>query len=195
MGVSPFLYPQEWDTILVGGEGGTPSPGICEIAGAKPKNEWDVKRGKGAQGAQYTYNGLEPARFTATFTLWRSPGITGPSDPDDYEDWLAFVALLKYDPTRKDIQAVDIYHPALDDVGISAVIVEGISSWVHKGGLKFEATIDFIQYAPAPQTNASAAPSGAAVQGGILSNPLAAQPTPTAEQLLQQLQTQAQSPT
>lgn len=197
MGVSPWQNPEIWDVVQIGGEGGSISPGIVKISAAKRHNEWDVKRGKGAKGAQYTYNGYEPARFTMTFTFWNDPAVNDPNGPDHYNDWIAFIAQLNYDPTKSTVQAVDIYHPSLDDIGISAVIIEDIGQWEETEPTKYEAVIACIEYAPAPATNASASPAGAAVSNETVhTDPRkSSNVPPTAQQLLQQLETQAQSPT
>jgi hypothetical protein len=196
--INPLKYPREWDRILIGG---TPSPGKCSVGKPKRSYEWDVKRGKGVQGATTTYQGLAPAEFTVTFRLITTPGVTGSSaDPDDFADWNAFLPLLKYDPTKKTVQAVDIFHPTLADLDIKAVVVKGIVA-PHElnpftGDGKYEAEVDFLEYVPAPSANATQTPNGAA--GTMGTNPkVPAQPpaTLTAEQILAQLQAQAMSPT
>lgn len=197
MSLNPLQYPQYWDVFFIANQ---KSPGICEFGECKRKNAWDKKRGKGAQGAAITYQGFEPATFDVKITLWRVTGITDGgrfTDPDDFQDWLNFVPLLQYDPTKGSsaaAQAVDIYHPSLVPVGITAVVVEELGNVIRKGPTLYEVTIKFLEYAPAPAVNATSTPNGATATSNDPAATPDTQQQPTEEQLLQQLQKQAAQP-
>jgi hypothetical protein len=157
MACSPLQYPQEWDVINIGG---VDSPGVCVVGKTKRHNVFDVKRGKGVKGATITYEGDEPASFDVTFTLWRDPKVTSPTDPDDFANWEAFVPLLRYDPSKKTMQAVDIYHPSLVPIDINRVLCEDIGNIVHVGDLKYEVEVRFLEYRPPPPVDVTTTPAG-----------------------------------
>jgi hypothetical protein len=196
-GVSPLAFPQYWDYIYIAG---VRSPGLAEVGECKRKNAWDKKRGKGAQGAGITYQGFEPATFDVKFTLWRYPGVTDGgrfTDPDDFQEWLNFVPLLAYDPTKGTsaaAQAVDIYHPSLAGIvpPISAVVVEELGNVVKKGPTLYEVSVKFLEYAPVPATNATSTPSGATANAPDPGKTETTTPDPTPEELLKSLKKQAE---
>lgn len=160
MALSPLRNPEEWDRIEIAG---VASPGICDVGKCKRHNVWDVKRGKGVQGATTTYQGIEPATFEVTFTLWRDPQVTSPNDPDDFQEWEDFVPLLKYDPSKKTIQPVDIYHPSLIPIGIIRVLTEDVGNIVAvkpKGSGEYEVEVRFLEYLPPPPVDVSSTPAG-----------------------------------
>ena len=134
--VDPFSNPQAWDVITVAG---VASPGKCDVSDCKTAYDWDVKKGKGVRGATVTFLGRPPAKFHITFQLWTAAHFAA---------WDAFRPLFKYDPAKKQPNAIDIYHPALADIEISSVVCEGIGTIIHKGGQLYELVIDFLEYLP-----------------------------------------------
>lgn len=100
--VSPILNPAAWDKFRVGGANGVLSPGVIApggIKGFKRANEWDVKKGKGAQGGNITFVQQPPSTGEITIRVgYLSPG----SSPQAQFDALdRFIPLLEYDPTKK----------------------------------------------------------------------------------------------
>ena len=146
--LNPLEYPQAWDVIMIGG---VVSPGICKVSGIKRINEWDIKKGKGSQGATITFVQKPPAKFSVQIFLWR---------PQDFTDWDNFRPFLKYDPTKKEVQAIDIWHPALADVDISSVVTESIGGVTHEGAQLYSVTIEFLEYFPPPKTSSVGNPTG-----------------------------------
>lgn len=193
--VNPHLFPSEWNYVRIGGQ---VVPLLCIVSEAKKHNTWDVKRGKGSKGAQYSYTGLEPAHFTITFRLWQTPGVTSPvGGQDDFAVWDSIVSLLQYDPTKQTITAVEIYHPSLVSSNITSVITEDIGNVLpvdpENPNGEYRVTVGFIDYTPAPPQNVTGNPNGSA--GGLPHPPVEGQNQPTDQQLLQQLEAEGQSPT
>lgn len=147
--VSPISNPQEWDFVRIGG---IPSPGKCDVSEFKRAFEWDVKKGKGVLGGTVTFVGKPPAKGSVKFFLWTD---------SHFSQWATFRNLLKYDPTKKQAQAVDIYHPSFADIGIHSVVVESIGNIVHEGAQLYSCTVEFIEYNPPPKKSAVSTPSGA----------------------------------
>lgn len=145
--IDPFSNPQAWDSVRVGQ---TSSPGIALVGEVKRKHEWDVKKGKGTFGSTTTFVGRPPANASVEFLLWL---------PSHFTAWDTFRALLKYDPTKKAVQAVDVYHPAWADVDFKSVVTESIGSIVHKGKGLYSITVDFLEYYPAPKRSAVSTPT------------------------------------
>jgi hypothetical protein len=182
--LNPLDFPQNWDVIIIAG---VSSPGICTISDPKRTHEWDVKKGKGTVGATITFVQKPPAKFSVTFEFWTRQHFT---------DWANFRALLKYDPSKKTVQATDIFHPALSDIDITSVVVESIGGIVHKGGQKYEVTVEFLEYFPAATKNAPGTPTQAksVSDTGTPTGQQPASSTDTDQQTTAALLKQAQAP-
>jgi len=166
MALNPVANPSDYDFITIGGVHSLP----CLVPEAKREFKWDVKSGKGAQGATVTYVGVEPMKFAVTFYLW-DEGITGGTGTadnpfevggrDHFAEWKAFVQILGYDPTKQAIKAVDFYHPSFDDMipPLRSVVVEGISTLKHEGKGLYSRTVDFLEYFPPPPKSAVSTPT------------------------------------
>lgn len=146
--IDPIQNPQAWQVIQLGS---STSPGVCIVSGFRRAHEWDVKKGKGALGATITFVQRPPAKGSVEFLLWQ---------PIHFQQWDIFRPLLKYDPTKKAVQAIDIYHPSLADVEISSVVTENIGAIEHKGDGLYSITVDFMEYFPPPKASAVSTPAG-----------------------------------
>lgn len=148
--VDPINNPQAWSVVTVGGQ---VSPGIAFVTDFKSKHEWDVKKGKGVFGATITYVGRPPATGSIKFMLWL---------PVHFQQWETFRDAFKYDATKKQPQAVDIYHPALADVGLLSFVCEGIGMIVEEGepgsGL-YSCSVDLLEFFPPPPAAAIGTPT------------------------------------
>lgn len=143
---NPIDNPQLWDVFSVAS---TPSPGVIAIDGIRGferETGWDKKKGKGTQGARLVLDTLPPAAGSITLVLWRRR---------DFDDWDAFLPLLKYNPAKikTAADALDIYHPALAKNGIKSVVVHKISPIRHVGKGKYLVSIDFIEWLDPPSTS------------------------------------------
>jgi hypothetical protein len=81
------------------------------------------------------------------------------SEPVIFNLWETFRPLLKYDPTKKDIQAVDIFHPSLADLDLKSMVTESISNIVHEGKGKYSCEVEFLEYFPPPAKSAVSSPA------------------------------------
>jgi hypothetical protein len=182
-GLDPVSNPESWFVVTIAG---VASPGICLVTGFKRSAEWDVKKGKGTVGATITYVSKPPAKGSIEFQAWL---------PRHWDDWDDFLPLFQYDPTKKAVQAVDIFHPALADVGIVSVVTEDIGAWEHKGQGLYSRTVSFLEYAPPPAASAVSTPAGAKADTPAAS---AGTPPPSAadanQQQINTLLQQAQAP-
>lgn len=145
--VDPINFPQVWDAVFVGGQF---SPGVCQLSGFKRAFQFDVKKGKGALGATVTFVQRPPAEGTIKFLLWL---------PFHFGQWDQFRPLLKYDPTKKAVQAIDIYHPSLNDLEITSVVCKSIGAIEHEGNQLYSITVEVLEYFPPPKASAVSTPS------------------------------------
>jgi len=147
--VNPFTTPQDYDVVRIGG---IECPGICEVSGFERPTEWDVKKGKGTKGGTATLSQLPPAKGSIKFLLWTS---------FHFEAWNAiYRAQFKYDPTKKSLNAVDIYHPSLAEIDIHSVVTESIGAVEHDGKGLYSITVKLLEYLPPPKKSATGTPSG-----------------------------------
>lgn len=152
--LDPFSYPFEWDIVRIAG---VTCPGYCKIDGFTRPYGWDVKKGKGTLGAVVTFVSSDPAKGSITFYLWTK---------DHFDRWLSFRKLFAYDPTKKKLEAVDIYHSSLEDIGIKSVVIESIGMIVRESGGLYSIKVDMLEYFPPPKKSAVATPSGSSTNGG-----------------------------
>lgn len=150
--LNPLDHPEEWDCVTIGGD---VSPGICKLSGFKREFGWEIKKGKGARGSTVTLNEYPPVEGTITFSLW---------EPEHFDQWADFRENFKYDPTKKPISAIEIFHPSLADIGIASVVCKSISAIEPQGQGMFTITVALIEYNPPPKKSAVATPDGAKVQ-------------------------------
>jgi hypothetical protein len=148
--IDPIGFPQVWDYVTVADHN---SPGVCQVSGFRRDFEWDIKKGKGALGATISFVQRPPAKGTIKFLLWTA---------DHFTQWDTFRPLLKYDPTKKSVQAIDLYHPSLADIDLSSVVTESIGAIVHEGQGLYSISVDFLEYFPPPKKSATGTPSGSA---------------------------------
>jgi len=184
--IDPLTNPQAWDVVVIGN---VECPGVCKVGEFKREAKFDVKLGKGSFGSTETYVGRPPAKGTIEFYLWL---------PIHFQQWDTFRPRFKYDPTKKNVQAIDIYHPSLADIDVSSVVCEQLGSLQHDGKGLWTIKVDLLEYFPAPAKSAVSTPSGAAQTVAVPGTAPAGTPPPSADQQLQaqiqQLLAQASAP-
>lgn len=186
IGADPVVDAASFHFITIGGKR---SPGIIArggIQGFGRKTGWDVKEGKGQQGATLTRKSAPPAQGSITFQLGTSQQFT---------DWRLFEAMLTYAPGKDGKGAFDIYHPFLAIKNINAVVVDEISPFTHVGKGLYEVTLSLIEYLPPPPTSIVKTPTTSA--GNNKTDAPGATPDPVGDQqqrIIAALLKQAQQP-
>lgn len=96
---------------------GKRSPGLATISGADNKSRWDERRGFALSGARVVYRGMGLARPTLTIRLYTA---------EDWAGWHRWRPLVQRPPVGERATASDIWHPILEDLGVTAVVVENV---------------------------------------------------------------------
>ncbi len=91
--LDPIDHPDAWN-VLKFPKAQLETPGKCVVGKFTRDNEYDVKAGKGTQGATETLKQQPPAKGTITFWAW-TRGPTG-----HFAQWNPILDLLKFDPTK-----------------------------------------------------------------------------------------------
>lgn len=151
--LDPLRYPEAWTYVKASGvrsPGHLPPPEEGGMSGFEREEKWDVKAGKGTQGATTTHVALEPAKGSFTFHLWKV---------DHYAAWDAWLALFKFDASKKTGQAVQVYHPALASVQppITSVVMTKHSAVRPDAKGLAKVTIELLEYFPSKATGTSTA--------------------------------------
>ncbi len=156
--LDPFSSPESWDVVMVAN---TNTPGVAELSGFARPFGWEVKKGKGAKGSTVTLNDYPPAKGTLTLRFWTQ---------DHFIQWAEFRAIWNYDPTKKPVAAVDIFHPSLADLGIDRVVCEEISAVEKESPGLYKVVIKLIEYNPPPKKPAVATPDGSTTKKSDVDN-------------------------
>lgn len=110
-----------WDPITVPIDyallGGRKTPGLAELVGASALLRWDERKGYGLSGATLVFRGAGLAKFTLRLRL---------SSARDWADWHAWKSVVAAPPLGKRARALDIVHPLLADLDITAVVVSEV---------------------------------------------------------------------
>jgi hypothetical protein len=151
---------------------GAPSPGVCRFNFPKAVTGWENQAGKGEDGGESVLNGRKLSDFSVTITLW-----VGDYEVSHFDLWEAWKPILLTPVAVGAPRALDIYHPQLEGLGISSVIVK---SWTEPqpNGDTSTVQIDFGQYAPSKRRSGSGKMNGSA--SGKTSAPGQAPTTPGA---------------
>ncbi len=155
--IDPILNPQAYDFAKIDG---VENPGIVApggVTGFKRETEWEVKKGKGTKGGTATLTQLPPAKGSIKFLLWEKAHFT---------QWVTFRKRFKYDPTKKTVNAIDIYYPSLAKNDIHSVVTESLGLETPEGNGLWSITVDFLEYLPAPKKTATGTPSGSSSKSG-----------------------------
>lgn len=153
----------EWDVVTIGG---AVCPGHCEIRGFERNHGWDKKTGKGSLGTTVTFKNKPAVEGSIMFYLYT--GL-------HFQLWESFRPRFLYDPTKRSVSAIDIFHPSLADLGIKSVVTESIAPIRHMGENLYGCEVKLIEYIPPPKLDATATPAGSSSGQGTNKNP----PAPT----------------
>lgn len=123
------------------------SPGLCTIEGAALINKWDVRAGYGVIGGTAWFIGTELSEFSTTFYLY---------DDLDWADWDELAPQLRTRQRTPSWRGLDIEHPILREVGITACVVKRVHQPVPVDELgQWSIKVDFLDYPKRPQLKAA----------------------------------------
>jgi hypothetical protein len=141
--LSPISNANDWMYALIAG---IPTPGTIPARGGfkgfKRETGWDVKKGKGTQGAYLTLTTLPPAEGTITFQLLTDA---------DFAQWDALVTgALSISPAKQKANGLTIYHPRFASIGLVAVVVKDYEPPDHVGKGLYLASVELIEWSKPP---------------------------------------------
>lgn len=149
--VDPIKNASQWHTFKLKGK---TSPGTIPRGGVKGfqrKTGWDVKKGKGTEGATLTLTTREPVKGSFTLQLFTT---------QDFANWDAFASeVLAIDPALQQAQGLSIYYPAFGAIALTNVVVESYTSPEHMGKGMYHVEIHLIEWASPPPANITSTPS------------------------------------
>jgi hypothetical protein len=169
--LDPITNANAWHFVLIANQR---SPGIvAAVDGFERETGWDVKKGKGAAGAQLTQTTQPPAKGKIVFHAW---------EPIHFTQWAAYLPILRYTPGKAASQAVAIYYPSLADLGINSVVISKISPLKHIGRGKYERFVEMIEWTPPPKKSIVSSPTKAVEQNAPQTPGLPPDPIADAQQ-------------
>ena len=175
-----FGAPSDFDVIVLQGQ---TCPGICRLSGFERKWKFDKKGGKGANGVDSTGTGKGELSGTIKFFVWTSL---------QFLQWSDYIALFQYDITKQKLQALQVYHPSLAELGISQLLCEYVTPFVHEGSGLFTRDARMLEFSPPPKAAAVSTPTRATVTSTSKPNPAAIDPTAALQARIAQLTKQYQ---
>lgn len=155
MALSPISNANDWMSFKLNG---VTSPGTIALGGMKGFKRgtgWDIKKGKGTQGATLTLVTMPPLKGSITLNL-----ITD----DDFTAMLAFaVDVLGISPTQQQAEGLNIYHPAFEYIvpPLTKVVVEDWTIPEEVGGKrKYQVVINLLEWQKPPPASVVSTVSG-----------------------------------
>jgi len=124
---------------------GVPTPGTIArdgMRGFERKTGWDIKKGKGVQGATLTLKDAPPVVGSVTLQL-----VTA-QDFSDYDDFVEQV--LSLSPTAQSANGLSWYYPEHSAIGLTTVVVQHYTGPKNKGGGMYHATFELLEWSPPP---------------------------------------------
>lgn len=144
---SPFVDPESWDTLILGGQ---QFRGTFRWGGDLIKRKLDHRHAAGRDGARVRDKGYDLAEVDLTLTI---------TNDDEWQDMLALVALVfprSATPTARNAHACA--HPELALAGISELYGVSMGPVTEANPTKYEVTMKFVEYRAGAQTNTSRTP-------------------------------------
>jgi len=147
--------PDAWDRVLLDD---VALPGICEVDAAEVERKVDSTSPTGSDGGTVRDKGYGLAKFKVKVRIWTR---------EQFQFWVRLGPLL--DPRRRgrERQPTRIEHPELLLIGITQAYITGVTSLkASQPRGSREATISFIEYAPATAPARSVTRTAATTAGG-----------------------------
>lgn len=185
---NPFDQPELYSAYTLAG---TRSPGVVTLKGLKRPDKWDIKEGGGQDGDSTSRKGRKLIAFKAIHSIVIDPG----DGVNQFDDWDAFLPLLKSTTAGKDSAALDFYHPDAARLDMKSVVVTEIGGLDHDGMGGAKVSVSFLEYSP-PKPKPVGGPSGSKSAGSGTSGASGANADPNAKrkQELGALLNQAKQP-
>lgn len=139
--MSTELWTTPRDYILLKGQ---KSPGTAKVSGANAVFDYLIRQLPFATGARMLFKRRDLAKFTVTLRLMTF------EDLQELEEWRANTIDLIPGP-RRPANAMDIVHPLLAPIGITACVVTSISQLEPEDTGAFVLTISFTEFKGLPQ--------------------------------------------
>lgn len=140
--VSPISNPNDWMRFKLNG---VISPGTIPkggVKGFKRESGWDIKKGKGTQGATLTLTTLPPVKGAITLQLFTDA---------DFKAWDYFCTqVLAIPPKAQQEYGLAIYYPAFSSIGLTTVVVAHYLAPEHVGKGLYHTSIDLIEWQKPP---------------------------------------------
>jgi hypothetical protein len=132
MSWDPLSSPVDWFALA-----GLRSPGIAELTGATSPRKWEERGGYGLSGATVVFKGVGLCYFTFRIKLYTE---------QDWENWIGWKALVDRPPFGERPKAQDISHPFLDQLGVTAAVVQEVSQPEQGEAGEWIISIKFIEF-------------------------------------------------
>ncbi len=141
------LYqPTAWDILFIEGTG---VAGITECSGA-PERKADKQSPAGKSGGAPVLHGRKPATFETTTRIWTSP---------QWNQFQGVMSTIWPKAGAGPVQAVDIYHPYLANLGIKSAIAQSVVGPVIVNGVG-TIKIKWLEFVPTSKKSATKRPAG-----------------------------------
>jgi hypothetical protein len=132
MAANPITTPVDY--ILLSNQR---SPGLAEVSAANSPRMWDERRGFALSGSRVVFRGIGLAYPIVTLRLF--------SD-QDWKDWHQWKPLVQRPPIGERAHAMDIWHPFLEDLGITSVVVQDVLQPRQTADGEWSIDIKFIEF-------------------------------------------------
>lgn len=151
---NPVDNPEAYDVIVLAG---LESPGICKFPPPVREIGWDQQTGKSGERGETVQTGTKGAEFEVEFYLRKDPS----SGLDEFAAWDSFRDItLRTSVKPGDPKALDIYHPSLEGLQISSVVVKTFQNPAPDGKGGGMAKVAFLEYLPTKPKGAGGKPKG-----------------------------------
>ena len=155
---SPISQSNDWQYFTIAGYNSPGTIALGGMKGFKRETGWDIKKGKGTQGATLTLKDVPPVKGEITLNLITTA---------DFVAWDLFVAnVLTTNVKLQQQQGLGIYHPSFVSIGLTQVVVSHYTAPEEVGGKrKYQVKIELLEWQPPPpasvvSTVANAKPDG-----------------------------------
>lgn len=157
---NPVDNPKAYDFFVLAGRR---SPGRCTFSFPTRDEGWELQQAKGKGGGETVHNGAPLIEFDVELFLWKEDYIIG--GVDHFAEWETFRTLFQLPIAESASKALDIYHPQLDGLGVTSVVVRTWTQPQPDGAGGATVKIKLAQYSP-PKRKAAGKPGGSKAGGG-----------------------------